>query len=105
VGSNPESLAVDPAGRYVYAANVAANEIASYSITPASGALSPLSAVGAGTLPINLVVDPSGQFVYAANYNSGDISAYSVDAATGALTPVAGSPFAAGAEPHSIAID
>jgi 6-phosphogluconolactonase (cycloisomerase 2 family) len=56
-------------------------------------------------LPINLVVDPSGQFVYAANYNSGDISAYTVDAATGALTAVAGSPFGAGGNPHSIAID
>jgi 6-phosphogluconolactonase (cycloisomerase 2 family) len=61
--------------------------------------------VGAGSLPINIVVDPSGQFVYAANYNSGDISAYAVDAATGALAPVAGSPFAAGSQPHSIAID
>jgi 6-phosphogluconolactonase len=106
VGSNPESLAADPAGRYLYAANVsAANQVASYSIAPASGALSLLSTLGAGSLPIDVVVDPSGQFIYAANYNSNDISAYTVDAATGALAPVAGSPFGAGTRPHSIAID
>jgi 6-phosphogluconolactonase (cycloisomerase 2 family) len=61
--------------------------------------------VGAGSLPINLAVDPSGQFVYAANYNSHSISAYVVDAATGALAAVGGSPFAAGSQPHAIAID
>jgi 6-phosphogluconolactonase len=106
LGSNPESLAADPAGRYLYAANLsAANQVASYSIAPASGALTLLSTLGAGSLPIDVVVDPSGQFIYAANYNSNDISAYTVDAATGALAPVAGSPFAAGTRPHSIAID
>jgi 6-phosphogluconolactonase len=79
--------------------------VASFSITPASGVLTPLSAAQAGALPISLAVDASGQFVYAANYNSNDISAYTVDAATGALAPVAGSPFAAGTQPHSIVID
>jgi hypothetical protein len=38
------------------------------------------------------------------NFNSNDVSAYTVSA-TGVLTPVAGSPFAAGVQPHSIAID
>jgi 6-phosphogluconolactonase (cycloisomerase 2 family) len=89
----------------LYVANVTAgNHVATYSITPASGALTLLSTAGAGALPIDLVADPSGQFVYAANYNSNDISAYVVDAGTGALTPVSGSPFAAGGQPHSIAI-
>jgi 6-phosphogluconolactonase len=106
VSTNPESLAVDPQGRYLYAANVTSgDQVASFSITPASGALTPLSAAQAGALPISLAVDASGQFVYAANYNSNDISAYTVDAATGALAPVAGSPFAAGTQPHSIVID
>jgi 6-phosphogluconolactonase len=106
VASNPEAIAVDPAGRYVYAANVtAANEVATFAITPSSGALNLASTSPAGNLPINLAVDPSGQFVYAANFNANSISAYVVDSATGALMPVAGSPFATGAQPHSIAID
>jgi len=32
-------------------------------------------------------------------------SVYAVDSTTGALTPVSGSPFAAGNQPRSIAID
>ncbi|HEY2677074.1 MAG TPA: beta-propeller fold lactonase family protein [Steroidobacteraceae bacterium] len=106
VTTGPEFLAIDPQGRYLYAANVtSANQVASFSITPASGSLMPLSTAAAGALPISLTVDPSGAFVYAANYNSNDISAYMVDEATGALIPVPGSPFAAGTQPHSIAID
>jgi 6-phosphogluconolactonase (cycloisomerase 2 family) len=106
VTTNPESLAIDPQGRYLYAANVtAANQVASFSITPASGVLTPLSTAAAGALPISLTVDPSGQFVYATNYGSGDISAYMVDDASGALIPAPGSPFAAGTQPHAIAID
>jgi 6-phosphogluconolactonase len=63
-----------------------------------------MSAVAADNLPISLAIDPTGQFLYAVNFNSNDVSAYTVDA-SGTLTPVAGSPFAAGAQPHSIAID
>jgi 6-phosphogluconolactonase len=93
-GTNPESLVVDPAGRYVFAANVdAANQVATYAITPSSGALTLASTIAAGTLPISVV-----------NFNSNDVSAYTVGT-SGALTPIAGSPFAAGAQPHGIAID
>jgi 6-phosphogluconolactonase (cycloisomerase 2 family) len=63
------------------------------------------SGVGAGTFPINIVLDPSGSFAYVANEDSDDISVYAVDAATGVLTSAAGSPFAAGSQPRSIAID
>jgi 6-phosphogluconolactonase len=52
-----------------------------------------------------LVLDPSGLFAYAANDNSSDISVYSVNATSGVLTQISGSPFAAGNEPRSIAID
>jgi 6-phosphogluconolactonase len=104
-GSNVEAVTVDPAGRFVYAANAgAANQVASYAITPASGILTFQSSSAADALPIGIAIDPSGQFLYAVNFNSNDVSAYTVSA-TGVLTPVAGSPFAAGVQPHSIAID
>ena len=103
--TNPESLVVDPAGRYVFAANAeAADQVATYSITPSSGALTLLSTAPAGSLPVGIAIDPSGQFLYAVNFNSNDVSAYTV-APSGALTPVAGSPFAAGGQPHAVAID
>ncbi len=49
-------------------------------------------------------------FVYVANaigvsLTTGNISAFSVDPTTGALTPIPGSPFTAGANPTSVAID
>jgi hypothetical protein len=45
------------------------------------------------------------RFAYVANHGSNNISAYSVDATTGALTAIAGSPFAAGNLPVTIAVD
>jgi 6-phosphogluconolactonase (cycloisomerase 2 family) len=54
---------------------------------------------------MSLVLDPSGQFAYVANDNSNDIFVYAVDAATGVLMPASHSPFAAGNQPRSIAID
>jgi YVTN family beta-propeller protein len=105
-GSSPEALVADPSGKYLYAANVTSNNtIATYGITPSTGALTLLSTAGAGTLPVAVAVDPSGSFVYAVNNTSGSVSVYSVDAATGALTPVTGSPFAAGVGARSIAIE
>jgi 6-phosphogluconolactonase len=44
------------------------------------------------------------QFVYVANESSNNVSAYSIGA-NGALTPVPGSPFAAGTQPQSVAVD
>ena len=40
-----------------------------------------------------------------ANVGDPTVSAYRTDSATGSLTPVAGSPFAVGQNPYSIAID
>jgi 6-phosphogluconolactonase (cycloisomerase 2 family) len=106
VSVSPESVGVDPAGRYIYVANAPANnQVSSYSITPASGALTLSSSVAAGTLPASVAVDPAGGFIYVANDNSGDISVYSVDSGSGALAAVSGSPFGAGSAPRSIAID
>ena len=104
-GTNVEAVTVDPTGSYVFAANAeAANQVATFGITPASGVLTISSGTTAESLPIAVAIDPSGQFLYAVNFNSNDVSAYTLSA-TGALTPVAGSPFAVGTQPHSIAID
>ncbi len=104
-GTNAEAVTVDPTGSFVFAANAeAANQVATFTITPASGVLTLSSGTTAESLPIAVAIDPSGQFLYAVNFNSNDVSAYTLNA-TGALTPVAGSPFAVGIQPHSIAID
>src|SRR5208337_601514 len=97
-------VTVDPAGRYLYAANVlAANELTSFSITPSTGAVTRASSVGVGSFPLSVVIDPSGQFAYVANEDSDTVSVLSIDSVTGALAHVG--TVAAGSQPRSIAID
>jgi len=67
--------------------------------------LTEASTVGAGTFPLSVVIDPAGTFAYVANQNSNDVSVYSIDATTGALAAVSGSPFPAGGDSRSVAID
>ncbi|AXW05905.1 hypothetical protein CJO82_08575 [Ralstonia solanacearum] len=51
------------------------------------------------------IVHPSGKFYYATVGVNNVVSAYAINTANGALTPVAGSPFATGSVPSTIAID
>jgi hypothetical protein len=50
-----------------------------------------------------VAVNPTGKFAYVTNFGDNNVTAYSIGA-DGALTPVAGSPFAAGIGPSSVAI-
>ena len=56
--------------------------------------------------------NPTPKFAYVANFcvshtdcSAGNVSAYAIDSSTGALSAVAGSPFAAGAQPVSVTVD
>ena len=117
-GSLPNSVTVDPSGKFVYVANWSSGpgSISAYAIDGA-GALTPIICSGitcignnfpAGTGPFSVTVDPSGKFVYVANQISADVSAYAIDGA-GALTPIIcsgitciGNNFPAGTDPFSI---
>jgi 6-phosphogluconolactonase (cycloisomerase 2 family) len=95
----PVSVAVDPAGKFVFVANYGYQSVRAYQIDQNTGALtpSPGSPFPAGINPQSVTVDLSGKFVYVANgYHNGNgsVSAYSIDQSTGSLTPVPGSPFA-----------
>jgi 6-phosphogluconolactonase len=107
---NPFSVAVDPTGKFAYVADMDGNNVSAYSIG-ANGALTPVpgSPFAAGIFPASVAVDPTGKFAYVANsgnfpFSNGNVSAYSIGA-NGALTPVPGSPFLAGIEPFSVAVD
>ncbi|HNO26649.1 MAG TPA: beta-propeller fold lactonase family protein, partial [Leptospiraceae bacterium] len=104
-GNDNISVAVDPAGKFVFGANYFTTNVFSFVINTATGALSaaPGSPYAAGSAPGYVYSEPLGRFVYVAN--SGDavgtaaISGYSLNSTTGALTALGGSPFAAGANP------
>jgi 6-phosphogluconolactonase len=98
-GQRPQSVAVDPTGRFVYVANAGlnGNGVSAYTINGGTGALAavpgPPSLIGT---PHLVAMDPKGPFVYVIGSDNPIVSyinAYSIDGTTGALTPVQGSPF------------
>ncbi len=113
----PYSVAVDPTGKFIYVANQqdslggTAGTISAFAINSATGALTAVagSPFTAGVTPFAVAVDPKGKFVYVANSGTalvaGTVSAFSINATSGALTPVAGSPFAFGLFPLTLAVD
>jgi DNA-binding beta-propeller fold protein YncE len=96
--------------QFAYVANEFSGDVSGYTIDPSTGALTPVagSPFTAGAFPVSVAVDPSGKFAYVANggssFVSGNVSAYTIDPSTGALTAIAGSPFPAGEDPHSVVV-
>jgi 6-phosphogluconolactonase len=104
-GSGPQSVVVDPSGKFAYVANFG-GDVSGYTINPTTGALTLIagSPFGAGNEPSSVAVDPSGKFAYVVNFGGNNVSGYTIDPSTGALTAIAGSPFTAGTGPSSVAI-
>jgi 6-phosphogluconolactonase (cycloisomerase 2 family) len=114
VGDNPPTIAgwlghlsIEPRGRFAYASDSSANNVAAFEIEPTTGALMPVAAspFQTGAIPGTPAFDPSGKFLYVLNSGSNDVSAYSIDPRTGALSAVPGSPFAADASADSVSVD
>src|SRR5260221_1751571 len=100
VGSSPQSVAVEPRGKYVYVANSDSSTVSAFAID-GTGRLTAIAGspfTDSGN-PLSIAVDPTGSFLFTANSGSGNVTAFSIDPATGALTEIPGSPFAAGANP------
>lgn len=91
-GTGPNSVAVDPAGKFAYVTNSASNDVSMYSIDATTGALAFIGSIAAGTDPVFIAMDPAGKFAYVANWTvydaNGSVSMYSIDATTGSLTPM-----------------
>jgi YVTN family beta-propeller protein len=98
---DPQSIAVDPAGKFAYAVNGGCNGgvgayVSMYTINPTTGALAsigpPVWTLDGGDYPGSVTVAPSGKFVYVTNSGDvwdpdyGSVAMYTVDATTGALT-------------------
>jgi YVTN family beta-propeller protein len=101
-GTDPVSVAVDPAGKFAYVTNSGSNDVAIYTIDATTGALTSIGTISAGSTPTCIAIDPSGKFAYVTNSASNDGSMYTIDATTGALTSIGTT--AAGSTPTSIAI-
>jgi YVTN family beta-propeller protein len=100
--ADPQSIAVDPSGKFAYVLNGGGSVgayVSMYTINPTTGALTslgpPVSTDGFGVYPGVITVDPSGKFAYAINEGdpwgyedgaAGSVAMYTIDATTGALT-------------------
>jgi 6-phosphogluconolactonase len=102
------SIAVDPSGQFLYAADDdPPGGIFAFTID-STGALtavpgSPFTIPGqtaANSLPLGIV--DTGTYVYAALSQTNQIAAFSIVSGTGALTPVPNSPFPAGTVPFAL---
>src|SRR5271154_3455011 len=98
---DPQSIAVDPAGKFAYVASGGCSGgvggyVSMYTINPTTGVLAsigpPVSTNDVGT--DSVTIDPFGKFAYVANeglYDTdGSVSAYSIEPTTGALTSTSG---------------
>src|SRR5260370_29334853 len=114
-GSAAASVAVDPSGRFAYAASNAfsvgeTGNVFMYTINATTGALTSIGTIAAGIDPASVAVDPFGRFAYVANAElfggiggTGNVSMYTIDVTTGALTSIG--TIAAGSNPVSVAVD
>jgi 6-phosphogluconolactonase (cycloisomerase 2 family) len=106
-GQEPISVAMDPAGKFLYVVNAFDRNVSAYTINSTTGALSPVtgSPFSVQIAPRGVAVDSTGKFVYVTNSTSNTLSEFTIDSTTGALTSVAGSPIATGTtDPISVAM-
>lgn len=107
----PFSVAVDPSGKFAYAANeggFAPTSISMYSVNGTTGALTFRGVVSAAGRAVSVTVDPSDKFAYVATWNDppgsdGNVSMYSIDGGTEALTSIG--TISAGTNPVAVAVD
>ena len=95
------ALAIDPAGRHLYALIDLANELYVYNIS-GSGALTYLTVEVTGQDPLAMQFTPDGKYAYVANNGSNDISCYTVNA-DGSLAPI--ETVVAGVSPNALVMD
>lgn len=95
-GLIPQSMALDPTGRFLYVANQESTDVTAFSINGSTGALTELpgSPVSIGSPPVALAVDPTGNFLYvsASGAQGQAIFEFAIDPVAGVLTPGQSSP-------------
>lgn len=93
-GSSPDSLALDPAKKFLLVSNLSSASISVFSVNSTTAALTAVtgSPFAAGASATRLVMHPQGKFVYALSSTPAEILAYSFNSITGALAPLAGFP-------------
>jgi 6-phosphogluconolactonase (cycloisomerase 2 family) len=105
--SNPNSVTIDPQGRYVYVSNNSETDVSEFVINPDRTLANPPGVVGIGGAifpsgrgPSSIAINPTDTFAYVANYNDGTVSQYAIGAG-GALGVIPAEPAAVPAQAGS----
>jgi DNA-binding beta-propeller fold protein YncE len=111
VGTSAAGVSADPSGKFLYVTRDTLNDVASWRIDRATGALTFSGLIRTRLDPTAIVttrganaVTVAPRFVYAVNLGSSDVSGFRVDPDKGTLTPV-GSPVGTGTGPAGAAAD
>ncbi|HYL59564.1 MAG TPA: beta-propeller fold lactonase family protein [Candidatus Acidoferrales bacterium] len=86
----PKGVVAAVAGGFLYAANVADDNIYEFALNQSTGALTPLSpaSVGNGSKsgPDEMVINPAGTLLFVTGSRNGTITSYTINTSTGQLT-------------------
>ncbi len=89
-GPHAHGIALDPANRLAYVADLGLDKVLIYRFDPAAGALTPgapeFAFVAAAAGPRHVAMHPAGRFAYVINEMACTITAFAVDQKTGGLT-------------------
>lgn len=93
-GSTADSLALDPAKKFLLVSNASSANISVFSVNSTTAALTAVrgSPFAAGANAARLIMHPKGNLVYALSSTPAEILAYSFDSTTGSLAPLSGFP-------------
>jgi 6-phosphogluconolactonase len=84
-------IAIDRAGRFLYASNRGNDSIAVFAIDPRKGTLTLVEHVPTqGKTPRHFAIDPSGKWLLVANQDSDNLVLFHITPKTGRLTPTGG---------------
>lgn len=86
-GANPESVAIEPTGRFAYVGNRGTNTLTRYNVALA-GTLSFPETISTGAGPVDLAMDPLGRFAYVAAESPPHLAGYEIANSDGALSSV-----------------
>ena len=83
VGNYPDAVTARPNGKFFYITNENDNQIRTFIIDQATGAITASGApVKTGEHPISVNISPNGKFAYVANFHEHSVSAYTIDQKT-----------------------
>jgi 6-phosphogluconolactonase len=85
---NSAEIAVDKAGRFLYASNRGNDSITQFAVDSKKGTLTKVEVTPTqGRTPRNFVIDPTGRYLLAANQDSDSIVIFRIDQHSGKLSP------------------